>query len=526
MKTAIKKAVLVLLDGFGLGPAGPGNAIALSGMPFLNRLASEFPSFSLVASGLAVGMPWGKFGNSEVGHSAIGTGRIIIQDLARINEEIRSERFFKNKAFIKTLEHVKKHNSGVHLIGCVSPGGIHSHEDHLIALLEFFALYKWNKVFVHMITDGEDAGPHEALNSLEKMNVALKSSGARIASLSSRTYAMDRVQNWALIQKAWKAFVEGEGIKTEDAEKYIKESYQNNVPDVQIPPAVVVENGLPIGRVSDNDAVIFFNFRNDRMRQIVAPFVLEKFDGFNREKALKNLFVVTMTKYADEFPAAVAYEAPIVANTLGDIISKKGLKQVRIAEKEKEAHVTKFFNGGRIGRFDGEERMIVSSKMLVGDEYVKHPEMAAEKIADALIKCLKDDFTLYVVNFANADMIAHTGNIKATIRALNLLDKLLDKIWQSIRSDPENLLVVTADHGNAEELIDPLTNAPDTQHSNNNVPIIFAAQGLDKYGSGRNLAALAEQNSVGTLLDVAPSILYLLGLEKPKEMTGESLLLR
>lgn len=516
-----KKIILVILDGFGLASPGKGNPITSSTVPFLNGLVSSYPSFSLVAAGLNVGMPWGTFGNSEVGHSVIGTGRIVVQELARINQEIRSGEFFKNPAFLKVLAHAKQHKSRIHLVGCVSPGGIHSHEEHLFGLLKLFGAKKGVEIFVHMITDGEDSPPNEALQSLKRLKAPLGDAGAKISTIGGRVYAMDRIGNWNLIKTAWDAMVEGRGKTIDSPEKYLEESYREGLADQEIIPAAVAD--AKNGQIRDNDGVVLFNFRNDRMKQLVSALMDKKFDYFDRKTAPQNLCLATMTRYSDDFPVAVAYEPVAIPNSLGEILGKQGLKQLRVAEKEKEAHVTNFFNGGKIGPYPGEERNIVSSKSLTGNGYLEHPEMSAAKVADAIIAGVKNNYALIVANFANTDMIAHTGNMNAVKKALDIVDSSLGRIVKTC-SVPGNLIIITADHGNAEELIDPLTNERDTQHSTSNVPIIFIAGSLKGMGSCSGIEELAEKETRGALMDVAPSVLKLLGTEKPEEMTGSALL--
>lgn len=514
------KVFLIVLDGFGLSSETQGNSIHLAAMPELNRLVAGYPAMGLVASGLVVGLPWGQYGNSEVGHSAIGAGRVIVQDLARINTEILNGMFFANKAFMRAVAHCKKHDSTLHLIGCVSPGGIHSHEDHLIALLEMAHRNELKKVRLHMITDGQDVGPQDALKSLNRLEQFLKSSGTVLATLSGRTHAMDRVLNWPLTQAVWDVMVEGRGPVVADARQYLQESYQKEVFDHDLPPAVVGESQP----MQDNDAVIFFNFRNDRMRQLVTPFVTEEFQGFSRPRLPQNLKIVTMTPYDEQFTVDVAYEPPVIKNSLGEVISNQGWKQYRIAEKEKEAHVTNFFNGGRIAPFPNEERIIVSSRMLKGKEYLDHPEMSAEAIMDEVLKRRDDEAKLFVINFANPDMIGHTGSLDSAVSALKLLDGLLGKMVAKIVENPEYAVVISADHGNSEEMIDPLTRQEDTQHSTRNVPFIVVAKAYEGQGQGYDLSVLADDQARGTLVDIAPSVLRLLGLQKPSEMTGSALI--
>jgi 2,3-bisphosphoglycerate-independent phosphoglycerate mutase len=526
MNPPFKKAFLIVLDGFGLVGKEPGNAIIKAGMPALESYIKQYPALAVAASGLVVGLPWGQPGNSEVGHSAIGTGRIVVQDLAHINGEIRSGEFYRNKAFLEAIGHTQKHSSALHLIGCTSPGGIHSHVDHLIALLELAQRKGLPKIFVHFIADGQDMPAQDAVNVLTTLEPYLKKSGARIASVSGRSYAMDRVNNWTLTERVWKAITLGKGIEAESARAYMESSYAAGNFDYSLEPAVIFQDGSPLGILADNDAMIFFDFRNDRVRQLASPFVLgHDFKSFDNSRQAKNVKVVTMTKYEENFDVSVAYPAPELSHTLGEVIDEKGWKQWRIAEKEKEAHVTNFFNGGRIKPFKHESRSIASSRMMKGPEYIKHPEMSAEKIVDIVLEKSKDDARLYIINFANPDMIGHTGNLEATVKAMKITDDCLEELCKKLVADSDNVIIITGDHGNAEELFDPLTGGEDTQHSTRNVPAIFIGKGLEEAeNSGKNLLQLAEEMPIGTLVDIAPSILYLLGVEKPKEMTGSRLI--
>jgi 2,3-bisphosphoglycerate-independent phosphoglycerate mutase len=519
-KYNLSKVILIILDGFGLGPPGPGNPITAKNMPYLNGLIGSYASKSLAASGLIVGLDWGIYGNSEVGHSALGTGRVIVQSLARINIEIKNGKFFKNSTFLEILEHVKKNASRVHLIGCVSPGGIHSHENHLIGLLEFFAKNKFEKVTVHMITDGEDSGPTESLVSLKRISSSLKSSGAEIASVGGRNFAMDRVKNWPLIKKAWDVMVHGKNLENKTAREYIEANHKKEIFDAEIEPASLPGTDGKSIKIEDNDAIIFFNYRNDRMKQIVSSFITHGFDGFDRGRVPANLAVATMTDYDDKFKVAVAYPPPVVPDTLGEIISKNNFRQLRLAESEKEAHVTNFFNGEKLDAYPKEERLIAPSRS--GLDYIAHPEMSIEKITKNIEDNLDKPYKLYIVNFANSDMVAHTGNIKAAVGALQAVDKSLEKIISSV--DLKKVaVVITADHGNAEEMIDPDTKKPDTQHSTANVPLILVNDNFKKQ-SGENLENLFRQKEAGSLIDVAPTVLALLDLKQPRGMTGSPLL--
>ncbi len=523
MINPIKKVFLIILDGFGLAPASDSNPVTMAKMPYLNSLIAQYPSFAVEASGLVVGLPWGKPGNSEVGHSAIGTGRVIIQDWARINTEIKSGVFFENPALQQAIAHCRTHNSRMHFVGCTSPGGIHGHEDHLIALLRLAAKEQIQS-YVHMITDGEDAGLRESLATLQRLAEPLLESKAKIATVMGRTYGMDRVFNWTLTEQAWQAMTEGKGEPISDIEAYLKGCHDKEVFDDIIPPAVVHENGAPVAVVAPGDAVIFFNYRNDRSKQLLASFTQDAFTGFQRP-LIADIFTVTMTRYSNQIPVnAVAYEPVDIHHTLGKEISQRGLRQFRIAEQEKGAHINNFFNGGRVDAYEGTEQIIVPSRQLKGVEYMAHPAMSASSIVAELLVRVPKNFALYVANFANSDMMGHTGNLEATVKGLNVIDESLEKIATAVLAHPDFALVITCDHGNGEEVIDPATGGPDTQHSTNNVIAVFAAQELKHDPDGRSLDALAAEQPIGSLIDIAPTILKLLEFEKPSEMTGTSLL--
>ncbi len=521
-KFGIDKVILIILDGFGLAPRGLGNPVTAKNMPFLDKIISSYKSYSLMAAGLVVGLEWGNYGNSEVGHGGLGTGRVVVQSLAKINFEIRDERFFKNKAFLKVLNHAKKNHSKIHLIGLVSPGGLHSHEGHLIGLLDFFAINDFSSVYVHMITDGEDSARDEGLRSLERINKALLKSGAKIASIGGRDYAMDRVKNWPLVKKAWDVMVHASGEKCKSAENYLRESYQKGIYDRDVIPASVLDEKGEAIKIEDGDGIIFFNFRNDRMKQIVPPFIFKDFKGFDRGHMFKNLLVASMANYDDSFDVLVAYPPDILSNTLGEIISKKKLKQFRIAEGEKEAHVANFLNGGKLDPYPGEERITAPSRPLQGKGYLEHPEMSTKEITEIILSHINEPFGLMVVNYASTDMVAHTGNIPAAEKALKIVDQSLEKIINT--ADLSKIaIIITADHGNIEEMIDPATGGADTQHSTANVPVIFINDRF-KDPSTKNLDNLYQENPIGSLIDIAPTILNLLSIEQPKEMSGSKLI--
>lgn len=526
LQMPVKKLFLIIVDGFGLAGPEPGNAILKAGMPYVDSLIAKYPALSVAAAGLVVGLPWGQPGNSEVGHSAIGTGRIVIQDLAHINGEIRRGNFYKNPALLEAVEHAKKNDSALHLMGCTSPGGIHSHVDHLIALIELAQRHKVGKIFVHFIADGQDMPPQDSINVLQMLEPYLQKAGARIASVQGRSYAMDRINNWALTEKVWHAAALGDAPGIDNVTEYIRSQYTRGETDYSMAPVTVKEGGTPVGALLDNDSFIFFDFRNDRVRQLAAPFIMsDKFESFDRVRTPNNVKVVTMTKYAEDYDVPVAYPAPNLQMTLGQVIADAGWQQWRIAEKEKEAHVTNFFNGGRVLPFNGEQRDIVSSRMMKGKEYIEHPEMSAHQIASSIKAKVSDDARLFVINIANLDMIGHTGDLDATVNAVHVVDDCIRDIVEEIKKNKECGVVITADHGNAEELIDPLTGKGDTQHSTRNVPAIFISEELTGKGDvAKNLEILAGEAPIGTLVDIAPTVLAMMGLEKPTEMTGSRLI--
>ncbi len=519
----IKKVILIVLDGLGVAVPSAGNPVTSQHMPFLNSLISKYYSSCLVASGLVVGLEWGIYGNSEVGHSAMGTGRVVVQSLARIDNEIKNSNFFINDAFLKTLEHSREKKSRVHLVGCLSKGGIHSHEDHLMALIDFFVEHDFPNVYLHLILDGEDSPVNSGIESFRKIKNRILETGVEIATISGRNFAMDRVKNWELTKKVWDTMVLGGKKIILSPEEYILDCYNKKIFDSDIEPISLSGRMGQSLVIKDNDSIVFFNFRNDRMKQLVAPFAIEDFKEFNREKSLNNILVTTMTDYDDRFNALVAYTPQKTLNTLGEVLSENGKKQLRIAESEKEAHVTNFFNGGKLTPYEGEERIIVPSRVLKNKGYIEHPEMSAGLITKSLLDNVFSNHSLVVVNFANTDMVPHTGSMAATIEALSIIDSELKKIVEFVDTE-EIAIIITADHGNAEELIDPSRFVPDTQHSTANVPLVIVNENfLDE--SVKNLDNLYLEPPVGSLIDIAPTILHLLQIDKPEEMSGNKIIL-
>ncbi len=524
--TPYKKLVLVVMDGFGIATASRGNAISLAKKPTFDFLVDNFPATTLQASGPTVGLPWGEMGNSEVGHLNLGAGRIVGQDLSRITTAIEDRTFFKNPHFLAAVEHVQKNNSALHLVGLVSPGGVHSYDEHLYALLGLAGEYGLKKVYIHMFLDGRDTAPAIAQDSLEKLNKKLESFGVgSIATIAGRFYSMDRGEHWNLTEQTYRAMVFGEGPSFPSAEEVIQKSYDQHIFDEMVVPSVVMQKDGKPGTIEDNDALIHFNFRSDRALQLTRSFVEPNFNKFSKPtKPFKNLHVVTMTEYSEELPVKVAFPPIVVVNGVAETISKKGLRQFHVAESEKYAHVSVFFNGGMTNPFPGEERKIVTSPSSNYQNYSDVPEMSARKVTDELLSKLSESFSFYLLNFANPDMVGHTGNMDASIKAIEVINECVKRISdECLKKDI--CLIITADHGNIEELLEIKSGGIDKEHSTNPVPFILVGQQFKrkKIHEG-GLDSLAGVVPVGVLSDAAPTLLELMGIEKPAEMTGISLL--
>jgi 2,3-bisphosphoglycerate-independent phosphoglycerate mutase len=520
-----KKLVLVVLDGFGIATPSYGNAVTSANPINLDYLVNNFPATTLQASGPTVGLPWGEMGNSEVGHLNLGAGRIVGQDLSRITLAIERRTFFTNKEFLAAIQHVKKNNSALHLMGLVSPGGVHSYDEHLYALLGLAAENGLEKVYIHMFLDGRDTAPQVALESLGKLLkriISLKAGS--IATVSGRFYAMDRAEHWNLTEETFRAITEGEGPVFKTAEDAIKNSYSQHIYDEMMVPVVISQPDGNPAKVLDNDALIYFNFRSDRALQLTRAFVTPNEAKFTKPiRPLKNIFFVTMTEYENSLPVHVAFPSIEVSNNLAEIISKKGLRQFHVAESEKYAHVSVFFNGGVSNPFPGEDRKIVTSPASNYQNYQDVPEMSGAKITEELIAHLSQGYSFYLANFANGDMVGHTGNITASIKAVQFLDQCIKKISEACLN-LDICLLITADHGNIEELVDFKSGGIDKEHSNNPVPLIFVAnQFKRKKPIIGGITSLSSKVPVGVLSDVAPTMLELMGIEKPAEMTGVSL---
>jgi len=518
--------MLLILDGFGIAPDAEGNAVTRSKMPFFHKLVESYPAMTLRASGEEVGLSWGEMGNSEVGHLAIGSGRVYYQMLPRINRSIDTGEFFQNKAFLQAINHVKQQGSTLHLIGLVSGGRVHSLDEHAHTLLQLAKQEGLNDVVVHAILDGRDTLYNAAVDFIQTLQEKMQSLGiGRLASLSGRYYAMDRDNRWDRVQKAYEAMVFGKGVLAQDALEALKDSYAKEVYDEQFVPTVLTKEGKPVATIKDNDAIIFFNFRPDRMREITKAFVLPTFDKFERPSFLSELFVVTMAEYEKGLPVTVAFSPIQLQNTLAEVISKEGLRQLHIAETEKYAHVTFFLNGTNEQPFPLEDRAIIPSPNVAS--YNEVPEMSVYKITDRILKEIKEEtYDFIVANFANPDMVAHTGDFAATIKACESVDECIEKITQAIlRSD--GMLFITADHGNAEETINIQSQGMDKEHSTNPVPFLVICKSLEGVAAATGEVLNGDLSLVppiGMLADIAPTILHFLEIEKPAEMTGEALL--
>ena len=449
-------------------------------------------------------------GNAEVGQTNIGAGRIVYQELTRITKSIEDGDFFSNEEFINAIENCKKNNSKLHILGLVSDGGVHSHNRHLYGLLEMAKRRDFEDVYVHCFLDGRDTPPASAENYIQELEEKMKEKGVgKIASLSGRFYAMDRDKRWNRVQKAYNALVFGKGETAGTAINAIESSYQKEVFDEFVEPTVIMNGDKPVATIEDGDSVIFFNFRPDRARQITRALVDPEFNEFETKKM--NLYFVCFTSYDETMPNVhIAFKKEPVKNTLGEVISKNGGKQLRIAETEKYAHVTFFFNGGEEKQYEGEDRILVPSPKV--ETYDMKPEMSAYEVTEKVIEAINSKkYNCIILNYANPDMVGHTGNLPAAIKAIETIDECVGKVVEAINAQKANLLI-TADHGNAEQMIDYKTGEPHTAHTTNLVPLVLVSE--------KETVKLKE----GKLADLAPTILDLMGIEKPEEMTGESLI--
>ncbi|RKD76576.1 phosphoglycerate mutase [Sinobaca qinghaiensis] len=502
---------LIILDGFALRDETKGNAVKKANTPNFDRFWNKYPHSQLTASGEAVGLPEGQMGNSEVGHLNIGAGRVVYQSLTRINKDIKEGTFQENEALLGASEHVLKNDGSLHIYGLLSDGGVHSHINHLYALLEMAKNKDIKKVYVHAFMDGRDVGQRTAEQYVEALEGKMNELGiGEIATLHGRYYSMDRDNRWERLEKSYRAIVYGEGPSYSSAKEAIKANYDKDVWDEFIVPAVMTkENGEPVADMQDNDAVIFFNFRPDRAIQMSRVFTDNNFDSFDRgDRFPENLHYVTMTDYSEKVEANVAYPPQELKNTMGEAVSKAGLKQLRIAETEKFPHVTFFFSGGQEEEFEGEKRILIDSPKVA--TYDLQPEMSAYGVTDALLQEIKEEnHDFIVLNFANPDMVGHSGDMDATVKAIETVDECLGKIVDLLH-EKNGTAIITADHGNADEVTTP-DDKPMTAHTTNPVPVIVTKE------SG-------ELRSGGVLADLIPTAVDLLEMEKPEEMTGTSLL--
>lgn len=506
--------VLVVLDGWGLGQENKSNAIYLAQKPNYDYLIANYPSTTLQSSGEDVGLPEGQMGNSEVGHLNIGSGRIVYQELTRINKAVREGSIKSNPVLLETMEYAREQKKSLHLMGLLSDGGVHSHITHLEVLVKMAKELGLDRVYIHAFLDGRDVPPNSALDYIVPLEKKLEELQiGKIATVSGRYYAMDRDQRWERTALAYKAMVDGEGVKATMAGMAVEQSYDLRVSDEFVEPTVIVDKtGNPVGMVEPGDAVIFYNFRADRARQITRAFVDEDFNGFVREKGYLNVRYVCMTQYDAEIQAPVAFPPQDLENTLGEVLSAAGKKQLRIAETEKYAHVTFFFNGGVEEANEGEDRILIPSPQVA--TYNLKPEMSAYQVTETVVeKILSKKYDFILINYANPDMVGHTGFMDAAVKAVEVVDECIGQVYNAVK-EVGGSLIITADHGNAETMEDE-QGKPQTAHSCNPVPLILVDDDLKT----------AELREGGSLRDIAPTVLALLGMEKPNEMTGSNLII-
>ena len=510
-----KPVILMILDGYGLSDDPEGNAIYMANTPVVDGLKKEYPFVKGYASGLAVGLPDGQMGNSEVGHLNMGAGRVVYQDLTRITKSIEDGDFFEKKELLDAIDNCLKNGTDLHIFGLLSDGGVHSDNHHMYAVLDLCKRKGLDRVYIHCFMDGRDTSPTSGIGYVkELLEQTEKFETGKIASISGRYYAMDRDNRWERIERAYKALTKGEGIKESCPVQAMENTYAKEVTDEFIEPTVIVkENGEPTAVIKDGDSVIFINFRPDRAREISRTFCCDDFDGFDRGERIKTEYVC-FTEYDVTIPnKKVVFKEEEIVNTLGEYLASKGLKQARIAETEKYAHVTFFFNGGVEKPNEGEDRFLIPSPKVA--TYDLQPEMSAPEVCDTLIKVIKEGkHDVIIINFANPDMVGHTGIIPAVVKAIETIDECVGKVVDAVK-EVDAVMFLCADHGNAEMNINHETKEPWTAHTTNPVPFILI--------NGPEGVRLKEG---GRLCDIAPTLLELLELEQPKEMTGESLLIK
>lgn len=521
-----KPVVLIIMDGWGVNQDYPGNAISQAKTPVLDKLVGEYPSMTLRASGESVGLPWGESGNSEVGHLSLGLGRIMYQDLPRINKAVSDNSFYHNESLLKAVEHAKKYDSKIHFIGLTSNGCVHSSVDHLYALLVLAREHKLKDVFIHVILDGRDTPRDAGLNFVRGVERSMVECGVgKIATVSGRYYTMDRNSNWDRTQLAYDTLVRGEGETCKNPETAIKNSYENKIYDEDFIPTVVVENNQPVAKIEKNDAVVFFNYRPDRARQITKAFVLPTFENFDRGNKVENLYFACFTEYEKNLPCEIVFEPLEMRNTLGECLANEGLRQLRISETEKYAHVTYFFNGGSEEKSEFEDHTLIPSPAV--SKYDLAPEMSSEELKKRILSAIEVDiYDFILVNFPNADMVGHTGNIDAAVIGVEAVDRCVGEIVDKVLLE-DGVVMITADHGNADIMFNMQTGQIDKEHTTNPVPFVI----VGKEYAGRNFGWQNVINSdlslvqpQGILSDIAPTILKILKIDKPEEMTGVSLM--
>ncbi|MED1780944.1 2,3-bisphosphoglycerate-independent phosphoglycerate mutase [Brevibacillus fortis] len=506
-----KPVALLIVDGFALRNETHGNAVAQANKPNFDRYWNQYPHATLEASGLAVGLPEGQMGNSEVGHLNIGAGRVVYQDLTRITKSIKEGAFFENETLIAAFQHAKQNGKQLHLFGLLSDGGVHSHIDHLFAMLELAKKQDFADVFIHGFLDGRDVSPDSAVGYIEQLQAKMAEIGVgRIATVQGRYYAMDRDKRWERVEKAYRAMVYADAPAYRDPVEAVKESYEKSIMDEFVMPTVILdEAGKPVTTVQSGDSIIFYNFRPDRAIQMSQAFTNEDFRGFDRgDERPRDLHFVCLTHFSETVDGYVAYKPSNLDNTLGEVLSQQGLKQLRIAETEKYPHVTFFFSGGREKEFPGEARILIPSPKVA--TYDLQPEMSAPELTDAVVAEIEaDNFDAIILNFANCDMVGHSGMMEPTIKAVETVDTCLGRVVDAIVAKG-GVAVITADHGNADLMLDE-AGRPITSHSTYPVPVIVTKDG----------ATLRED---GILADLSPTLLELLNVPQPVEMTGKSLL--
>lgn len=505
----MSKTVLVIMDGFGIAPKAEGNAISTAATPNLDRIFTGNAYTQLSASGMDVGLPDGQMGNSEVGHTNIGAGRVVFQDLPRITKAISDGDFFENPAYVKAMDDAKKNNKALHIMGLLSDGGVHSHINHIFAILDMAHRRGLERVFVHCFLDGRDVPPRSGSGYVKQLaDKCAQLGNAKIATVQGRFYGMDRDKRWDRVEAGYNAIVCGEGVMEPDPVKAVEDSYAADVSDEFVKPVVC----CPEGVINEGDSVIFMNFRPDRAREMTWALNLPDFDGFVRKKTVYPLSYVCTAQYDEALPLPIAYPPENIENTIGEIVSARGLRQFRVAETEKYAHVTFFFNGGVEKPCEGEERCLVPSPKEF-PTYDLIPEMSARTVADKCIEAIKsDEYGMIICNFANCDMVGHTGVMDAAVKAVETVDECMGRVYDAARSMPDTVLIITADHGNADCMSDA-EGKINTAHTTNPVPFVVCSDSVKLRDGGR-------------LADIAPTMLEIMNIPKPAEMSGSSLIIK